>query len=120
MRIILIALAFLTACGPTSYLWIVAKDATRAVAKAKAANAAEFAPYEYWGAETYLHMAREKAAYADYGLARKYGRLAVELADKGYEIAAARGGGTAAAETTKSPKPIPKPTPKPTTAEAVP
>lgn len=98
MRILLLALVFLTACGPASYLWIVAKDATRSVAKAKAANAPEFAPYEYWGAETYLHMAREKAAYADYELARKYGRLAVEMAEKGYEIAAKKGGGSNAAE----------------------
>ena len=63
----------ISACGPIDYLNTVTRKATRALADAKAANAEQLAPYEYWTGVTYLNMAREKASYADYMIAVDYG-----------------------------------------------
>jgi len=50
--------ALLGGCGPFGYLGKVSRDATRAVADAKQAGAEQYAPYEYWGAVTYLEQAK--------------------------------------------------------------
>lgn len=68
--------------GPISYLSTVTVDAQRYVAEAKTAEAEQYAPYEYWSAVTYLKMARQKAGYADYQVALKYGELAIAHAKK--------------------------------------
>lgn len=80
----------LTACGPVSYITKVTVSATRAVAEAETANAEQLAPYEYWSAKTYLHMAREKAGTADYELATDYGDRATQMAQKATRLAAER------------------------------
>ncbi|MBW2731134.1 MAG: DUF4398 domain-containing protein [Deltaproteobacteria bacterium] len=78
----------LTACGPISYITQVTVTATRLTAEAETANAKQLAPYEYWSAKTYLHMARQKAGTADYELATTYGELATKMARKAIDVAA--------------------------------
>jgi hypothetical protein len=86
--------------GPIDYISTTAISARRAVAEAKAAGAKELAPYEYWSAVTYLHMSREKAAYADYQVSWEYGRKAKAMAKLARKLAAekAEAGPTGAAE----------------------
>lgn len=73
--------------GPIDYLNTVARKARRAVAEAKAVNAERYSPYEYWSAVTYLRMAREKAAQADFEDANKYGRKSVEMGEMAKKLA---------------------------------
>ncbi|MFH1131064.1 MAG: DUF4398 domain-containing protein [Pseudomonadota bacterium] len=80
LRRFVCALLLVTGCGPGSYLVVVASGATRAVSKAKAANAEKLAPYEYWSATEYLKMAREVGTYANYDLAWNYGKKAENMA----------------------------------------
>jgi hypothetical protein len=80
----------LVACGPVDFLSTVAIKATRAVAEAKAANAEKLAPYEYWSAVEYLHMAKEKAAYADYEIAIGYGDKAEQMGKEARRIASTK------------------------------
>jgi hypothetical protein len=77
--------------GPIDYLNTVARKARRAVAEAKAVNSEKLSPYEYWSAVTYLRMAREKAAHADYEDANKYGAKAVEMGELAKKLAAEKG-----------------------------
>jgi hypothetical protein len=77
-------------CGPVQYLSTVSVDATKLVSEAKTANARMLAPYEYWSAVTYLHMAREKAGEADFEVSVDYGRRAIAMARKAIELAARR------------------------------
>lgn len=86
-RFLLLIVAFLSACGPVSYLTVVAHRAARAVKEAKAVNAEKLAPYEYWSATEYLRMAREKAAYAYYELAYDYGKKAEDMAKAAQNLA---------------------------------
>ena len=80
--------ALLTACvGPISYLNTVARQARRAVAEAEAVNAKQLSPYEYWSAVTYLTMAREKAAQADFEDANKYGARATRMGNLAKKLA---------------------------------
>jgi hypothetical protein len=79
--------ASLLACGPIDYLNTVTRKATRAVAEAKTADAEKLAPYEYWSAIEYLHMAREKAAYADYQIAIDYGERSEKMGKEARRIA---------------------------------
>lgn len=81
----------LSACGPIDYLNTVTRRATRAVSDAKAANAEKLAPYEYWGAVTYLQMAREKVASADFEDAVGYGEKSETMAIKAKKLAADKG-----------------------------
>jgi hypothetical protein len=80
----------LLACGPIDYLNTVTRKATRAVAEARAAGGEQRAPYEYWSAVEYLHMAKEKAAYADYQIAIRYGEKAESMAADARRLAAER------------------------------
>ena len=80
----------LPACGSYgayAYLGTVTLGATADVAAAKSAGAERHAPYEYWTAITYLHMAREKATYADYQLAIGYGERSSKAAKDAVTIA---------------------------------
>jgi len=72
----------LAGCGPFGYLKKVAKDANRSVAAAKAAGAEEHAPYEYWGAVSYLEQAKVMMAYSEYERSFDYGERAVALAEE--------------------------------------
>jgi glucose-6-phosphate isomerase len=71
-----------TGCGPFGYLKKVAKDATRAVADAEKAGAEQYAPYEYWGAVSYLEQAKVMMAYSEYERSFDYGTRAKQLADE--------------------------------------
>ncbi|MCX4245395.1 DUF4398 domain-containing protein [Paraliomyxa miuraensis] len=69
-------------CGPFGYLKKVAKDASKAVADAKAAEAELYAPYEYWGAVSYLEQAKVLMAYSEYERSFDYGVRAKQLAEE--------------------------------------
>jgi len=60
-------------------------DATGKYKAAEAADAKNFAPYEYYAAEEYLHKAREKESYSQYQRAVDYGKKALEFATKALE-----------------------------------
>jgi glucose-6-phosphate isomerase len=88
------AILLLLACGPFGYLKKVAKDATRSVADAKAAGAEQYAPYEYWGAVTYLEQAKILMAYSEYERSFDYGVRAKQLAEEAKKKADRREGET--------------------------
>jgi len=83
---ILLIVSLACACGPTRYLVTVAYTTEDLVEAAKKANAEKLAPYEYWSAVQYLHMAQEKAAQADFELSLKYGQKAGEMARKALRL----------------------------------
>jgi hypothetical protein len=74
-------------CGPIQYIGTVTQDASSQVAAARSASADKYAPYEYTAAVEYLHKAREEEGYADHQSAVKFGRLAIEHAEKAKQIA---------------------------------
>ncbi len=76
-----IVLTLLVACGPVAYVGEVTRKASDRVEKARAAEADKYAPYYWTRAKEYLYKARERAAYADYQGANRFGRLAAEAAD---------------------------------------
>jgi hypothetical protein len=78
----LAALVSSAGCGPFGYLKKVAKDASRAVADAEAAGAETYAPYEYWGAVSYLEQAKVMMAYSEYERSFDYGARAKQLAQE--------------------------------------
>jgi hypothetical protein len=84
--LLLLALVSLSACGPIEYINQVGNRAASAVSAAKLAQADRYAPYEFTGAEEYLHKAREEAGYAQYQDAIEYGRRAEELANRARAI----------------------------------
>lgn len=79
--------AGLASCGPIEYINQVTVKASRAVAEARAADAEELSPYEYWSAVTYLQMAKETVAYADFEMAIEYGDKAEEMARDARKLA---------------------------------
>ena len=72
----LAALVVGVGCGPFGYLKKVAKDATKAV------DAETYAPYEYWGAVSYLEQAKVLMAYSEYERSFDYGTRAKQLAEE--------------------------------------
>ena len=84
---IFLSTAAFSSCGPIDYVFTVGIDARRAVANAKAADAENLSPYEYWSAVEYLYMAKEKAAYAEYEMANAYGAKANEMAQDALRLA---------------------------------
>jgi predicted small lipoprotein YifL len=78
----LLAVASLAGCGPFGYLSKVSKDASKAVADAERAEAPKYAPYEYWGAVTYLEQAKLLMAYSEYERSFDYGGRARQLAEE--------------------------------------
>ncbi len=78
----LAALVVGAGCGPFGYLKKVSKDASKAVADAKAAEAETYAPYEYWGAVSYLEQAKVLMAYSEYERSFDYGTRAKQLAEE--------------------------------------
>ncbi len=69
-------------CGPIISTSLIV-DAEAKLAAAKAAEAEQYAPYEYTAAEQYLHKAHEELGYADYGPAIDYAYKAADAAEKG-------------------------------------
>jgi hypothetical protein len=88
-----VALVAATGCGPFGYLKKVAKDATKAVADAKNAEAEKYAPYEYWGAVSYLEQAKVLMAYSEYERSFDYGVRAKQLAEEAKQKAELRESG---------------------------
>jgi hypothetical protein len=82
MRRVLLVLVILSGCGPVAYVNQVTRDASTKVDRARELEAAKFSPYWWTRATTYLRMAREVAAHADFQGANRFGRLAAEAADK--------------------------------------
>jgi hypothetical protein len=82
MRHWVIALALAAGCGPIAYINQVTRDASTKVERAKALDAEKLSPYWYTRAITYLRMAREVAAHADFQGANRFGRLSAEAAAK--------------------------------------
>ncbi|HZZ85389.1 MAG TPA: DUF4398 domain-containing protein [Anaeromyxobacteraceae bacterium] len=77
----------LAGCGPVRYtgvLW----DADREIAAARAAGAADRAPYELTLSEEYLHQAKVLAGHARYDDAGDYGHRAIEAARVAHQKAA--------------------------------
>ena len=77
----------LLGCGPVRYtgvLW----DAGRELAAARAAGAADRAPYEFALSEEYLHQAKVLAGHARYDDADDYGRRATAYAKAAHQKAA--------------------------------
>lgn len=70
------------ACGPVAYINQVTRDASTKVDRAKALEADKYSPYWWTRATTYLRMAREVAAHADFQGANRFGRLSAEAAQK--------------------------------------
>lgn len=87
------ALAVGMGCGPFGYLKKVAKDASRAVADAEAVEAEKYAPYEYWGAVSYLEQAKILMAYSEYERSFDYGTRARQLAEEAKQKAERREAG---------------------------
>jgi len=69
-------------CGPIISTSLII-DAEAKLSAAKAAEAEQYAPYEYTAAEQYLHKAHEELGYADYGPAIDYAYKAADAAEKG-------------------------------------
>lgn len=84
-RVVAVLAIALGACGPIAYVHQVSMSADEALDEARAAQAEKYSPYYWTRAITYLHMAREVAAHADYQGANKFGRLATEAALKAKE-----------------------------------
>lgn len=83
------AVVWLAACGPTLYTMQIS-GARRAVEQAREADAARYAPYEYYLAAEHLVKAREEAAEASYEDAIRYAERAEELGARAREIARGR------------------------------
>ncbi len=82
MLLVAASAALLGGCGPFGYLGKVSRDASKAVADAKQAGAEQYAPYEYWGAVTYLEQAKVLMAYSEYERSFDYGERARQLAQE--------------------------------------
>jgi hypothetical protein len=74
-----LALATLAACGPIQSTAALI-DADVELEAARAAGAAQSSPYEFTGAEAYLHKAREVDGRAEREKAARLARRALELA----------------------------------------
>lgn len=79
-------LALVAACGPITYINDVTRKASTDVEAARAAQADQYAPYEYTLAVEYLRKAREEAAHADFEAASRLGRMASKAARRAVEL----------------------------------
>lgn len=93
MLLLAASAALLGGCGPFGYLGKVSRDASKAVADAKQAGAEQYAPYEYWGAVTYLEQAKILMAYSEYERSFDYGERALQLAEEAKRKSDKREGG---------------------------
>lgn len=90
MHLTVLAGLLVAGCGPFGYLKKVARESSKAVADAEAAGAEENAPYEYWGAVTYLEQAKILMGYSEYERSFDYGERAKQLADEAKDKAERR------------------------------
>lgn len=89
--VLAVALATMSVgCGPFGYLKKVARESSKAVAEAEAAQAEENAPYEYWGAVTYLEQSKILMGYSEYERSFDYGERAKQLAEEAKDKAEKR------------------------------
>jgi hypothetical protein len=110
LRVLAIVIVALGAgCGPFGYLKKVARDASRAVGDAEKVGAEKLAPYEYWGAVSYLEQAKVLMAYSEYERSFDYGVRAKQLAEEAKKKAEKREAGkmreTAEDDAAKKPDP---------------
>ena len=75
----LLAVTALAACGPIRSTAALI-DADVELEAARAAGAAQSAPYEYTGAEAYLRKARELSGRAEYEASARMAERALQLA----------------------------------------
>lgn len=80
-------------CGPFGYIKKVPKDAAKAVGDAERQGAEEYAPYEYWGAVSYLEQSRVMMAYSEYERSFDYAVRAKQLAEEAKKKATMREAG---------------------------
>ncbi len=92
----LLPLAALAACGPIQSTAALI-DADVEIEAARAAGAPQSSPYEFVGAEAYLHKARELSGRAEYERASRVAVRSLELARQ------ARKNATAASNRPESP-----------------
>lgn len=79
LALVVLALATLAGCGPIQSTASLI-DADVEVEAARAAGAATSSPYEFTGAEAYLHKAREVEGHAQYGASAEFAGKARDLA----------------------------------------
>jgi hypothetical protein len=91
-----LALAMLAACGPIQSTAALI-DADVELEAARAAGAAQTSPYEFTGAEAYLHKARELSGRSEYERATKLAGRSLELAKQARKNASAASNRDAAA-----------------------
>jgi hypothetical protein len=72
----------------------VTREASAKVERARSLGADKHSPYWWTRATTYLRMAREVAAHADFQGANRFGRLSAEAADQAADQARLSGGDT--------------------------
>lgn len=87
---IAVLLFMLSGCGPVGYVHNVVIKAESSVARAETNDAAQYAPYEYYGAKAYLEQARLRAGFGDFQTAIRYGKKSYEMAKKAGELTAER------------------------------
>lgn len=80
----------LAACGPVTYLSRVTFGATGEVARARAGNCEQMAPYEYTLAAEYLRKAQLLASYARFQDANQFAQRSLDMAAKAREVTGER------------------------------
>lgn len=85
---VFVVIAASAGCAPAIYAARVG-PASRALERARLADAPNLAPYEYYYAEAFLHKAREDAGEAAYQDAIAYARIARASAEEARERATA-------------------------------
>jgi hypothetical protein len=82
-------LALFPGCAPAMYTFNIL-PASSAVHSAEAAGAAEWAPYEYWTAQSYLDKAAEEANEGNYQDAIRFAERASEYGRQAQDLTAER------------------------------
>jgi hypothetical protein len=88
LALVVLALAAVAGCGPIQSTASLI-DADVEVEAARAAGAATSSPYEFTGAEAYLHKAREVEGRAQYEAAADFAGKACDLAKEARKNAVA-------------------------------
>lgn len=85
LQVLLAALPWLGACGPTAYL-VELHSAREVLAQVRTENARFYAPYEYHAARAYLAKAREEAQEGGYEDAVRFARRASRLGQRAIDL----------------------------------
>lgn len=70
-----------SACGPT-WSTVSLSDSREAIAEMEAAQAEQYAPYEYYSSKLYLEKAQEKNAYAQFQTASEFAKKSEAFAQE--------------------------------------